>query len=366
MSKGPLVLVTSAAGKTGLPTALGLLERGVKVRAFVRSADQRAERLKAAGAELFFGNLYSVPDLRKAMAGVQRAYLCAPTAPNALHFAVAAAAVVQEARLEQVVFLSQWLADPSHPSLFTREIWLAERVTKLLGASVTVNNVGWFADNYFLMLDLVDRLGVLPMPMGAGEVAKNAPPSNEDIAAVNVALLLDPARHAGKTYRPTGPSLVSPEEVAASMGRALGRRVTYQDLSEGRFLKAMRAAGFPAPVYGQLLYYFREYRKGSFAVGAPNGVVTSLTGRPAESFDTIAERYVQQMGRRSGRLGGLGGLAFLLRMLATPKPDTQRLERERDHVLLRDPLFSQDSREWRSTHEPGQILDVRPRELASG
>lgn len=350
MSNGPLILVTSAAGKTGLPTALGLLEKGARVRAFVRSDDQRAQRLKAAGAEVFLGDLYCIPDLRKAMAGANRAYLCAPTAPNGLHFAAAAVAVAQEARLEHVVLLSQWLADPAHPALFTREIWLAERLTKLLDASLTVNNVGWFADNYFLMLDLVDQLGLLPMPMGPGDVAKNAPPSNEDIAAVNVAALLDPAQHAGKVYRPTGPKLISPQEIASAMGRALGRRVAYQDLSEDRFLKAMRAAGFPAPVFGQLLYYFREYRKGSFAIGAPNSVVPELTGRAAESFDAIAERYVQNMGGRAGRRGRLGGLAFLLRMLATPKPDTLQLERERGHVLLAAPLYSQESVDWRAKH----------------
>jgi len=44
------------------------------------------------------------------------------------------------------------------------------------------------------------------------EDSRNAPPSNEDIARVAVAALMDPARHAGKSYRPTGPELLGAEE----------------------------------------------------------------------------------------------------------------------------------------------------------
>ncbi len=41
----PKILVTSAAGNTGIPTTLQLLEKGFSVRAFVRSDDHRARRL---------------------------------------------------------------------------------------------------------------------------------------------------------------------------------------------------------------------------------------------------------------------------------------------------------------------------------
>ena len=43
----PRILVTGATGKTGAPTALGLLKRGYPVRALVRQSDERAERLPA-------------------------------------------------------------------------------------------------------------------------------------------------------------------------------------------------------------------------------------------------------------------------------------------------------------------------------
>ena len=41
MSKKPIILVTSATGRTGIPTVLQLLEKGFPVRAFVRKSSYR-------------------------------------------------------------------------------------------------------------------------------------------------------------------------------------------------------------------------------------------------------------------------------------------------------------------------------------
>jgi uncharacterized protein YbjT (DUF2867 family) len=54
---------------------------------------------------------------------------------------------------------------------------------------------------------------------------RNAPPSNEDIARIAAAVLMNPVRHAGKTYRPTGPELLGGEDMAKAIGRAVGRSV---------------------------------------------------------------------------------------------------------------------------------------------
>ena len=36
--------------------------------------------------------------------------------------------------------------------------------------TVTVNNVGWFAENYFWVLEPAAQLGILPLPLGDGDV----------------------------------------------------------------------------------------------------------------------------------------------------------------------------------------------------
>ncbi len=354
MSK-PKILVTSAAGHTGIPATLQLLDYGFPVRAFVRSYDHRAKRLEDAGAEIFVGDLYSVADMRRAMSGVQRAYHCSPTQTNGLHFGAVFAIAAQEARLEHVVMLTQWTAEANHPSVVTRETWMNEQIMKHLpGTTLTVINVGWFAENYFMgVLETVAQLGILPMPLGDGDVKKDAPPSNSDIAASAVAALVDPKAHAGNTYRPTGPELLSPNEIASAMGKVLGRKVKYQDMPESMVMKALISQGFPATMVAQLIIYAEEYRRCTFAVNAPNSVVRDLTGQEAEDFETITRQVVAERPEALQTFGNkLKAIRNFLKIPFTFGTNPQAIERRAEHVLLKSPTFNRDSQSWVETHDP--------------
>ena len=351
----PKILVTSAAGNTGIPATLQLLDYGFPVRAFVRSYDHRAKRLEDAGAEIFVGDLYSIADMRKAMTGVQRAYHCSPTQTNTLHFGAGFAIAAKEAKLEHVVMLTQWTAEANHPSVVTRETWMNEQLLKQLpNTTLTVINVGWFAENYFRgVLDTVAQLGIWPMPLGDGDVKKNAPPSNNDIAAAAVAALVDPATHAGNTYRPTGPELLSPNEMAAIMGKVLGRKVKYLDVPDWMVMKALISQGFPATMVAQLVIYADEYRRGTFAINAPNNVVRDLTGQGAEDFETITRRVVASSPEAVRTFGNkLRAIWNFLKVPFAFGTNPKAIERRAEHVLLKSPTFDRDSQDWVESHDP--------------
>ena len=357
MLRKPRILVTSAAGKTGLQTALQLIEKGYPVRAFVRRDDDRTKRLRDAGAEIFIGDQYALSDMRRAMQDVQRAYHCAPTAPNGLHFGTVFAIAAHERKLEHVVVLSQWLAQPDHPSVFTRETWFNDVVLDMIPhTTVTHVNVGWFADNYFWVLEPAAQLGLLTLPLGDGSKKKNAPPSIEDIAAVNVGALSDPGVHAGKTYRPTGPYLLSPDEIAATLAEVLGRRVKYHDISEAMFLKAIAALqppGYSDAVLTQLRLYVEEYQKGTFAVGGPTDAVEIVAGRTPEDFETIARRVIGERPEAVRTFANQArAIGNFMKILLTPKPDADGIEHRLGHVLLSTPAFCRDNGEWLESHDP--------------
>jgi NAD(P)H dehydrogenase (quinone) len=364
MSASPKILVTSATGKTGLPTALQLLEKEFPVRAFVRRLDHRSEQLERAGAEIFVGNQYSITDMRAAMNGVKRAYQCAPPAPNAIHFNAVFTAAAFEAGLEHVVTLSQWLASADHPSQMTRDTYTGDVLIKMRPEmTVTTVNVGWFAENYLMGLETALHLGVFTMPLGDGNVKKNAAPSNGDIASVVVGALIDRDTHAGKTYRPTGPELISPNEIAAAMGRALGRKVKYQDISPKMMLKAVKAVSPPdysIVLLQALKNYTDEYRRGAFAVNAPTRDVEIVGGKTPENFETIARRYLTEHSELkpsfTGKLKAVGGF---LKILVTRAPDVAAIEAEKDFVILGEPKFCLDDTEWRDSHTPTRIQSVK-------
>ena len=73
----------------------------------------------------------------------RRSALVRTTASNGLHFGAVFAIAAREAGLEHVVSLSQWLAHPDHPSLFTREVWLNDEIIKLcvIEIDTTLNKV---------------------------------------------------------------------------------------------------------------------------------------------------------------------------------------------------------------------------------
>ena len=82
------ILVTGATGDTGRPTAKELLKKGFRVRALARREDARSRELAALGAEIVYGDMMSLRDIRLAMEGVERAYFCFPLAEGLVEASV--------------------------------------------------------------------------------------------------------------------------------------------------------------------------------------------------------------------------------------------------------------------------------------
>lgn len=208
---------------------------------------------------------------------------------------------------------------------------------------------------YLLGLPAVVHFGMLMAPFGSG---LNAPPSNEDIARVATAVLADPAPHIGKNYRPTGPKLISPEDVAEILGRVLERKVTYKDVPFKMFSKAAIAQNFPLSELAHLRHYAEELRNGAFAIGGPTDHVREVAGVEPEDFETIARRYIQNPSRVHPALkigSKFEAIKFLVRMLATRPADLDAWERDRGYPLLNDPLFAYQNPEWIATSERQQL-----------
>lgn len=361
MKTKPKILVTSAAGRTGSAAVFQLLEKGFPVRAFVRQRDARAEALERAGAELAFGDLFDFRDLRQALVGVQRAYHCPPFAPNLLEGAMAFALAAEEAKLEVVTLMSGWNDHAAHPAVVTRQHWIAKQLYRWMPSVDVVHlNPGIFAFMYLLGLPAVVHFGRLMGPFGEG---RNAPPSNEDIARVAVGTLINPAPHIGKSYRPTGPELLSPYDIAAVLGKILDRKVTYQDVSFHMFAKASKALGYSEFEISHLRYFSEEIRRGAYEIGAPTNHVELVTGHKPESFEQTARRYLQNPSLIDPRLtigNKLDAMSFLMRMMFSRVPDFDQWERNRGHQKLKSPLLAQDSKDWVSTAEKQQANLLHP------
>lgn len=345
----PKILVTGATGKTGGAVVERLLGEGWPVRALAHRRDARAERLARMGAEVAYASAHDPDALTAALEGVQRVYYVPIFAPHATQAAAAFAAAAQASSLEAVVQLSQWLSHPAHPSILTRETWLIDRMfARLPGVAHVILNPGMFADNFLRTIEMATLLGLFPVFTGD---SRSAPVSTEDIAACAVALLRDPAPHAGRSYRPTGPALLSGREMAAATGRAVGRRVNAVNMPFWMFLKVARLDGVSPHEALSWRDYVRDHRAGAFAAGGGvTRVVEDLTGRAAEDFATIAARYAARPQAQTTPANLLRMLARMAVVPLVPGLQIDAYARAHDFPAPSAPRLSADDERWRADH----------------
>ena len=350
----PTILVTGATGKTGGATVALLLQRGYPVRAMVHRDDPRAERLRAAGVDVRIGSLEDPIAVRETMRDVQRAYFCPPLEPGALRRAAIFADAARDARLETVAVLSQWLVDATHLSIHAREKYLAGKIFEWAGdVGVITINPGWFADNYMAALESISQFGLMALPLGEG---LNAPPSNEDIARVIAGALIDPGPCVGKAFRPTGPKLLSPDQIAAVFAKVLRRKVRYQNAPMALFLKFGRSIGLSDFTLTQVYFFVLDYQRGSFAVGAPTGVVREIGGREPEDFETIVRRYLARSSFSKRRMALVARAAWnMARAIATPVPDLKALALTLNIPSIPHASLAADSVSWRNSHAAAPV-----------
>jgi NAD(P)H dehydrogenase (quinone) len=227
------VLDTTANGETGRPMVEHLLASGLQVKAMVRKDDARAQRLRDAGAEVVFGDLRNLRDVRAALDRVQRAYFNFPVGEGLVEAAVMFAQAAKERDLELIVNMSHIQSRPDARSKATQNHWLSEQIFDWSGVPTTNLRVTFFMEWLTYIAHLI-RYGRYVMPYDAD--SRFAPIAGRDIAATAATILAEPGRHRGRTYTLTGPVEYSHHELAAEVGRVLGRDLPFERTTVSTFL----------------------------------------------------------------------------------------------------------------------------------
>jgi NAD(P)H dehydrogenase (quinone) len=225
-------LITGATGDTGGYTVRQLLEKNQAVRVLAHRPDARSERLLEVGAEVAFGDLLDFDSVRTALSGVQRTYFCYPISPGLVQATAQFAQAAKEAGVEVIVNMSQISARGDAKSDAARQHWLSERVFDWSGVPTVHLRPTFFAE-WLLYLAPMIRQGKIFAPFTT--TGRHAPVAAEDQARVIAAILQNPAAHVGKTYPLFGPVEHTLPEIAAIVGRVIGKEVTYQQVPIERY-----------------------------------------------------------------------------------------------------------------------------------
>lgn len=355
----PTILVTGATGRTGGAVVDELLKHGWPVRAMVSRKDARSEQLRKRGAEIAVADMYDPQQLLSAIRGTQRAYYLPLTRPYMIQAANAFAVAAHDARLEYIVQMSQWTSSDSHPTAMTRQTWLIDRTFAMIpSVAHTIFNPGMFADNFLRVIDFAALLGIFPILMGE---SKCAPISNEDMGKAAAALLMgDPAKHAGKSYRPTGPELLSGKDMAMIIARTVGHGVMPVNLPLWMFRKVARQQNIDPYQIAVLMHYIEDNKQGAFSYeGGVTRIMEELTGHPGETFETTARRYAampfakQSLGNRLKAFINFNLTPFY------PAYDLKRYERAIELPVAPKPLYCMENDRWRA-RRAGQMETQKP------
>lgn len=269
------LLITGASGTIGKELVKQLQ---------ARDADFAVMSSKAAavvgGLPAVRGDFADAASLRQAFAGVQTLFLLFPFTPESVDLARNAVESAKASGVKHIVRSSGAGADASSPVAIARVQGEIDQLVIDSGIAYTLLRPNSFMQNFLNFYAGMIRGGALYLPQGQGKVSFV---DTRDIAAVAAAVLQQPADHAGKVYTLTGGEALSNADVAACIGAALGRTISYVPVSDEAAITSMRQAGMTAWSIETLMSLNRIIAAGYTAEVSPD--VQRVLGRAPIRFD---------------------------------------------------------------------------------
>ncbi|MBQ1050130.1 NmrA family NAD(P)-binding protein [Micromonospora sp. C51] len=265
------ILVTGATGTVGGSVARALAASEHQTVALVRNP---AKYDAPAGVEVIQGDLTVAGDVRRALSGVDRAFLNMAD-DNGATFAQ----VAGEVGLGHVVLLSSFAAVTELPlgdgNIITARHRAGEQALTDAGVPATFLRASGF-DYNFLMWARDSANGVIRAPWLDVKLPVVDP---DDIAASAVAVLTA-ATPVGGSYSITGPEALSVSDQTDIVAKVIGRDLRAEKLD----LDVAKSAAFPENTPDVVVDSVFGAFGPEASVVPVSGDVQALTGRPAHTF----------------------------------------------------------------------------------
>ena len=242
------ILVTSAAGgtqgRTGRHVSEMLLERGARVRAFVRQIDERSDRLKSLGAEIFVGDFLDARSVEQAARDVSAIYFAYPVQDGLADATAAMAFAARTHGVSRLVNLVMYQSSIDAPTPRMRQNFLSEQVA-------------------------------------------------EDVARIAVGLLTGPALTAGAAFPVIG-SAISIKQIVGAFARVLDRDIHYEEITDEQWRSEVLARGWNAHAVEHLSSLWKSLRAASLSAEAARFAVTDTIEKIGGAKPKTFEQFVRE------------------------------------------------------------------------
>ena len=279
-SSGQLLGITGSTGQLGGRIARRLADAGVPQRLLVRDPARAPE---LPGSTVAVASYEDGPAVRGALAGLSTVLMVsAAEHPDRLGQHRTFLDAAADAGVEHLVYVSFLGAAPDATFTLARDHWATEQHVRERGLRATFLRDSLYADSF---PELTGEDGVIRGPAGDGRVSAVA---RDDIADAAVAVLQDPAAHAGATYDLTGPAALTLTEVAETISALTGRPVSYAPETLAEAYASRASYGAPQWQVDAWVSTYTAIAAGEMA--AVSTAVADLTGQPARTLAQVLGR----------------------------------------------------------------------------
>ena len=284
------LLITGATGNISSGIIARLTASGHHPRALVRNPE-KAEQLKRQGVEAWVGDLEKPWTLESAFAAADTVWILAPPGPRAPEHCSNALWAARQGGAKHVVRMSAVGAAHTAPTINSRLHALSDAELIGSGLPFTILKPHFFAQNLMMAAQSVARQGAMYLPLADGKMGIIDSRDISDFAAH----VLTTEGHQGKTYTLTGPASVSMHQVAAAIGKAIGKSVSYVPVSVADARQSMAQMGLDDWMVNLLCDYFAAY-----SVNWGDLVTDDfqrVMGKAPRSIEQFARDFAQAFGK---------------------------------------------------------------------
>jgi uncharacterized protein YbjT (DUF2867 family) len=259
--------------------------------------DDRADALRALGAEIVVGDLTRPEDIATALDSVQRMFFSMSLAPSYLEATATVATVARAVGdLDALVAISQMTVSQMDALSMSES-----HISGCTGyQSRCLTGLGFQSYTFARLSSWTVRCSrpwphapsqrhhpaPIRLPFGTG---RTSPIATDDVARVVATILTDPGPYIGRVFELTGPRSQDMNGVAEEYASALSRPVTYVDVPwETWAEQVLSRAGLGPYVDEHIATMARLHRENRY--DRMTATVEEITGRPAESVEEFIAR----------------------------------------------------------------------------
>lgn len=284
-----MIVVTGAAGLTGLAVIRALASRGAATRAFVHRESAALAARAVGAAEVVVGDLLSAGDRLRALKGARSIYHIAPRMSDAeVPIGLGLIEDGRSAGLEHFVFHSLVHAqcdDMGHH----RDKRVVERELLVSGIRYTLMQPTMYMQNLEQAWETVRRSGVYRLPYS--EYARMSLVDVDDVAEAAATVLTEPDWDGGAFELCSGDRLTR-VEMAEVIASVLGKPVRAETGSIEEWKRTSAGSRSPFQVE-RVAAMFAHYDRHGLAGGNPR-VLRMILGREPTKFEAYVRRLAVQ------------------------------------------------------------------------